>query len=104
MVGIAIKVIVKRPIKIITILLVFSSGSWLIKGQLQKQLDIPDSINLLLLTQGLADHTHPYSLEILDRSIPVIGSPGAAEVAERIGFTHVNKISPGETMMIDKIS
>ena len=84
--------------------LVFSPGPWLIKGQLKKLCEIPDSINLLLLTQGLPDHSHPSSLEVLDRSIPVIGSSGAAKVAENLGFNHVHQLNPGQNKIIDNVS
>lgn len=75
----------------------FPPGPWLIKGELNTELNVPDDVNLILLTQGLADHAHPQSLEILSKKIPVVGSPSACEVAKSIGFRDVSEIKPGES-------
>ena len=49
--------------------LTFPPGDWLIKGELTKELDIPQDINYLLLTQGQPDHSHPPTLEKINKSI-----------------------------------
>ncbi len=79
-------------------------GPWLINGRLRNVFDVPEKINLLLLTQGLADHAHPASLKLLDRSIPGIGSPSAFKVLDGLGFQNVNAIKPNQTIEIGPIS
>ena len=59
--------------------------------------DITENLNLLLLTQGLADHAHPETLALLPKTLPVIGSIAATRVVERLGFTNVKELSPGES-------
>ncbi len=77
--------------------LTFPPGNWLIKGELGKEVEIPRSIDLLLLTQGQPDHAHPPTLEKINKSIPVIASQAASNVALKIGFTQINILKPGET-------
>ena len=36
----------------------FPPGEWLLKGELPCVREAPEKLNLLLLTQGLADHAH----------------------------------------------
>ena len=76
--------------------LVFPPGPWLIEGILKKEVEPPEGINLILLTQGLADHAHPPSLKILSRTIPVICSKSASKVVKNIGFSSILELSPGE--------
>jgi len=76
--------------------LVFPPGPWLLKGELSDPLPVPEAIDLLLLTQGLADHCHPPSLELLPRSIPVVASASAAAAVRRLGFQQVTALAPGE--------
>ncbi len=78
--------------------LTFPPGDWLIKGELGKEVAIPRSIDLLLLTQGQPDHAHPPTLEKINKSIPVIASQAASNVARKIGFTQINILKPGETL------
>ena len=75
----------------------FPPGEWLLKGELPCERDIPENLNLLLLTQGLADHAHPETLALLPKTLPVIGSIAATRVVERLGFTNVKALSPGES-------
>ncbi len=82
----------------------FPPGSWLIEGSLEKDLDVPSGINMVLLTQGLADHAHLPSLELLNRSIPVIGSSSAFKVVKSLGFKSVFKLNPGDQKIINGIS
>ncbi|MEC8442508.1 MAG: MBL fold metallo-hydrolase [Cyanobacteriota bacterium] len=75
----------------------FPPGAWLLKGELPRNQTVPDNLDLLLLTQGLADHAHPATLELLPRDLPVIGSVTAAGVVQRLGFSNVTALKPGET-------
>ncbi len=77
--------------------LTFPPGDWLIKGELKNEIDIPEEINFLLLTQGQPDHAHPPTLNKIKKSIPVVASESACSVVKKLGFINVNKIKPGET-------
>ena len=86
--------------------LVFGGMDWLVRG-IRKDpanpnrsidIEIPDNIDLVLLSQGLADHAHPETLERLDKSIPVVASPDGAEVARDRGFESVQSITHGESL------
>ena len=76
--------------------LVFPPGPWLLKGELPQPWPIPEQLDLVLLTQGLADHAHPATLERLPRNLPVVGSVAAAKVSTNLGFEHVTPLKPGE--------
>ena len=75
----------------------FPPGAWLLKGELPFERPAPEHLDLLLLTQGLADHAHPATLEMLPPSLPVIGSTAAAQVVKRLGFNNVTSLKPGES-------
>ncbi|HIK44706.1 MAG TPA: MBL fold metallo-hydrolase [Leptolyngbyaceae cyanobacterium M65_K2018_010] len=77
--------------------LVFGSQAWLFKGEHPQPRPLPERVDLILLSQGLPDHAHPPTLKALDRSIPVVGSPSAAKVAQQLGYTEVIALSHGET-------
>ena len=77
--------------------LVFPPGPWLLKGEMPSLQPVPESIDLLLLTQGLQDHAHPETLMMLSKDLPVVGSAAAAKVAKRLGFTSVQTLNPGES-------
>ena len=77
--------------------LVFSNTSWLIRGIRPQPVPVPERVDLLLLSQGLADHAHPETLEMLDKSIPVVASAAGAKVATEKGFTQVTILEPGES-------
>ncbi len=77
--------------------LTFPPGDWLIKGELDKEVEIPRGIDFLLLTQGQPDHAHPPTLEKINKSIPVIASQSASNVVTKIGFNQINTLKPGET-------
>ena len=83
--------------------LTFPPGDWLIKGELAKEIDIPNEIDYLLLTQGQPDHAHPPTLEKIDKNIPVIGSESASKIAIKIGFNKINKLKPGEFFKKDNL-
>ena len=76
--------------------LVFPPGAWLLKGELSAPQPVPDGIHLLVLSQGLADHSHRPSLALLSRSLPVIASPAAATVVRELGFTTITTLKAGE--------
>jgi L-ascorbate metabolism protein UlaG (beta-lactamase superfamily) len=74
----------------------FGDLPWLFQGTKTVDRPIPTNIDLILLSQGLPDHAHPPTLEILDRSIPVVGSPSAAKVVQKLGYQTVTSLAPGE--------
>ena len=84
--------------------LTFPPGDWLIKGKLGKEVEIPISIDFLLLTQGQPDHAHPPTLEKINKSIPVIASQAASNVVSKIGFTEINTLKPGEDFKKNNIN
>jgi len=78
--------------------LVFGGQTWLFQGERGRPLEVlPANIDLILLSQGLADHAHRPTLEKLDRTIPVVGSVSAAEVAQRLGYRTVTALAHGQT-------
>ena len=74
----------------------FLPGNWFFTGALPHSWPVPEGIDLLLLTQGLPDHAHRPTLELLPRSIPVVGSASAAKVVQQLGFTAVTALAPGQ--------
>ena len=74
----------------------FLPGNWLFTGRQNQPQPIPESIDLLLLTQGLPDHAHPPTLEQLPRALPVVGSAAAAARVRQLGFSDVTALAPGE--------
>lgn len=84
--------------------LVFPPGAWLLKGELQHPWPIPEQLDLLLLTQGLADHSHPPTLKRLPRSLPVVASPAATRVVKGLGFEHVTSLQPGEQHQMEGLN
>jgi len=82
--------------------LVFGNLNWLFKGDRRQDRPIPDHIDLILLSQGLDDHTHPPTLRQLDRTIPVVASSSAAKVVLELGYTSVTALAHGETYMLDQ--
>jgi len=81
--------------------LVFGNQAWLFKGEHPHPRSIPEDIDLILLSQGLEDHAHPPTLEALDHSIPVVGSPNAAKVVNELGYRNVTALDHGETFTLD---
>ena len=53
--------------------LVFGNLDWFFKAERQTPCPIPEHIDLILLSQGLADHAHPATLKQLDHKISVVG-------------------------------
>jgi L-ascorbate metabolism protein UlaG (beta-lactamase superfamily) len=83
--------------------LTFGHLDWLFKGSRSQERPIPDNIDLILLSQGLADHAHPPTLERLDRHIPVIGSVNAAKVARDLGYGQVTALAHGEVVKLGQL-
>ncbi len=76
--------------------LIFGNAKWLFWGEKPTSRPIPNDIDVILLSQGLEDHAHPDTLQALDKSIPVIGSPNAAKVARQFGFAEVISLDHNE--------
>ncbi|MCT0218175.1 MBL fold metallo-hydrolase [Synechococcus sp. CS-1329] len=74
----------------------FPPGPWFFRAELNQPWPVPEGLDLLLLTQGLPDHCHPATLALLDPSLPVLGSAGAASKARDLGFETVHSLAPGE--------
>lgn len=81
--------------------LTFSNLDWLFKGSRLQERPIPDNIDLILLSQGLEDHTHPLTLQQLDHQIPVVGSPNAVKVVQGLGYTSLTSLAHGETFKLN---
>ncbi|MCP9771795.1 MBL fold metallo-hydrolase [Synechococcus sp. Tobar12-5m-g] len=74
----------------------FPPGPWLFQGRLAQPWPVPQRLDLLLLSQGLPDHSHPASLELLEKSLPVVGSAAAAQRVQALGFSSVTALTPGQ--------
>ncbi len=81
--------------------LTFGNLDWLLKGSRSHNRPIPTGITLILLSQGLEDHAHPETLNCLDKSIPIVGSPSAAKVAQSLGFAHVTALQHGQQFTLN---
>lgn len=84
--------------------LVFGRAEWLFKAERATLRPIPDGVDLILLSQGLPDHAHPPTLAILDRSIPVVASPRAAQICLGLGYTKVTPLGHHETIGVKDIT
>jgi L-ascorbate metabolism protein UlaG (beta-lactamase superfamily) len=80
--------------------LAFGNQTWLFEGKKNTPRPIPENIDLILLSQGLEDHAHPPTLEKLDRHIPVVASPNAAKVVQKMGYTQVTSLGHGEAFTL----
>ncbi|MEO0540744.1 MAG: MBL fold metallo-hydrolase [Cyanobacteria bacterium P01_A01_bin.105] len=80
--------------------LVFGNAPWLIRGLRPAPVSMPEQIDLIVLSQGLADHAHPETLQRLDKSIPVVASASGAAVARDLGFECVRALPPGESYVL----
>ncbi|MBE9005972.1 MBL fold metallo-hydrolase [Fortiea sp. LEGE XX443] len=74
---------------------------WLFKGSLKQERLISEHIDLILLSQGLPDHTHLPTLKQLDHKIPVVASPNAAKVAQELGYTSVTSLAHSKTFTLN---
>ena len=79
----------------------FPPGPWLIEGKLNSQFELPPNLDLILLTQGLADHAHPKTLSIIPKHVPVFGSFSAASVANELGFESIDALKPQDSKTIN---
>lgn len=77
--------------------LTFGNQAWLFEGSRSVTRSIPEHIDLILLSQGLEDHAHPPTLEQLDRQIPVVASPNAAKVVQKLNYHHIYPLEHGES-------
>jgi L-ascorbate metabolism protein UlaG (beta-lactamase superfamily) len=57
-------------------------------------------LDLILISQGLDDHCHKPTLAKLDRRIPVVASPTAAQVAKSLGYEQVTTLSHWQTCVV----
>ena len=76
--------------------LIFPPGEWFFKGSLDKEITIHKDIDIILLTQGLPDHCHIPTLEMLRKDIPVICPRSACGILEKIGFSSIKTLKPTE--------
>ena len=84
--------------------LTFGNASWLFKGTKNNAHPIPKNIDVILLSQGLEDHAHPPTLKELDHNIPVVASPNAAKVVQKLGYSTIFPLAHGESHIInDKV-
>ncbi len=79
--------------------LVFPPGPWLLQGEMPRSWPVPERLDLLLLTQGLPDHAHPASLDLLPRQLPVVASRSAARLCLDLGFVNVTTLVPGQRQL-----
>jgi L-ascorbate metabolism protein UlaG (beta-lactamase superfamily) len=82
--------------------LTFNNLDWLFKGSRSQDRSIPDNINLILLSQGLEDHAHPPTLKQLDKNIPVVASPNAAKVVEKLGYQQIISLQHGQSFILNQ--
>jgi L-ascorbate metabolism protein UlaG (beta-lactamase superfamily) len=82
--------------------LTFSNLDWLFKGSRTNQRVIPEDIDLILLSQGLEDHAHPPTLQQLDRNTLVVGSPNAAQVVDKLGYTQIITLKHGASFTLNQ--
>ncbi|DBA80412.1 TPA: hypothetical protein ACH3X2_007349 [Trebouxia sp. C0005] len=87
--------------------LVFANQTWLYRGQKGALKDVKLDIDVIgahadviLLSQGLDDHSHKPTLERLPKDKLVVGSPAAAAVCQSLGFTNVYGLDHGKTMSV----
>lgn len=83
--------------------LVFAGQGWLFRGKHSQAITIPKAIDIILLSQGLEDHAHPETLEVLDRQTPIVASSTAAKVAARFGFQTIHTLKPGDRITLENL-
>lgn len=80
--------------------LVFANQTWFFRGYRQQPRAIPENIDLIILSQGLEDHSHPPTLKALDHNIPVVASPNASKVVKELGYTQITTLAHGQEQII----
>ena len=84
--------------------LVFGNLKWLLEGKRTQSHPIPENIDLILLSQGLEDHAHPPTLEVLDHDLPVVASPNGAKVCQTLGYSSIKSLNHNESYIFkDKL-
>jgi len=78
--------------------LVFPLGGWFFKGTLKDEIPTPKNIDLILLTQGLADHCHIPSLERFPKNTKIICSKSALNVLDELNFESISIMKPGNIL------
>jgi L-ascorbate metabolism protein UlaG (beta-lactamase superfamily) len=81
----------------------FGKADWFFKSERKTLREIPQNIDLILLSQGLEDHAHPATLKQLDRQIPVVASLSAAKLVRGIGYSQVTSLAHGEVFTIPNL-
>jgi L-ascorbate metabolism protein UlaG (beta-lactamase superfamily) len=85
--------------------LVFYGQPWLFTARHKTPLAFTPStlppIDGILISQGVDDHCHIPTLELLDRTLPVIASPSAAKQVEKLGFERVITLGHWQTCELD---
>jgi L-ascorbate metabolism protein UlaG (beta-lactamase superfamily) len=79
--------------------LMFGNTPWFFRATHRLTMPLPENLSFILLSQGLPDHAHVATLKQLDRSIPVVGSPNAAKVAQSLGFESITALAHTETFV-----
>ncbi|MEA5579906.1 MBL fold metallo-hydrolase [Nodularia harveyana UHCC-0300] len=82
--------------------LTFGNVEWFFKGYRTEERAIPENIDLILLSQGLEDHSHPPTLKQLDHQIPVVGSPNAAKLLQSFGYSSVTSLAHGQSFILNE--
>ena len=80
--------------------LTFGNITWFFRGVKQKAHAIPENIDVILLSQGLPDHAHIPTLQKLDHNIPVVASPNAEKVVQKLGYSTITSLAHGESYKI----
>jgi L-ascorbate metabolism protein UlaG (beta-lactamase superfamily) len=83
--------------------LCFPPGPWFFQGDLPRPWPVPEQLDLLLLTQGLPDHTHPATLALLAKDLPVVASTTAAAKVRELGFRAVTALRPGQQHQVGEL-
>ncbi len=81
----------------------FPPGDWFFKGELNNENKIPENIDIILLTQGQPDHSHPPTLKQINKSIPVIGSKEAIKIVNQLGFKDLKILCPGNKFIMNDL-
>ncbi len=80
--------------------LTFGNITWFFRGVKNKAHAIPENIDLILLSQGLPDHAHIPTLQELDHHIPVVASPNAEKIVQKLGYSTITSLAHGESYKI----